>query len=232
MRDNIINMEEKNKSQSRSRLTPVFMSLTIIVAIAWTPSTAAFVSIDTKRPLQTKGNILRHEINHSRQAVHNPPVRRRTFNFNHLFTRLQMATKSGGRPITSVEQFQQDVLGSDKDDKDDTQSIAKPILVYYSAPWCGPCRLSNPIVKHIIKNFVPKIDVVDIDTDALPELAESTGVTSIPTIEIYYKGEVLDMIVGCVSKNVLSRAVQKILEDFNLDIDDINEGSGMDDKDT
>ena len=116
-------------------------------------------------------------------------------------------TKSGGRAISSIEQYQSQVLNSDEN---------KPVLVFYSAPWCGPCRLSNPVVKDIIKQFVPIIDVVEVCTDDLPEIAESAGVLSIPTIQLYYKGELMDTIVGCVAKNVLASAVNKILEDVGL----------------
>jgi len=100
---------------------------------------------------------------------------------------------------------------------DSSDTSAKPILVFYSAPWCGPCRLSNPVLKEIIRQFVPKIDVVEVCTDDLPEVAETTGVVSIPTIQFYYKGGLLDTIVGCVAKNVLSNAVMKILEDLGLE---------------
>ena len=51
-------------------------------------------------------------------------------------------------------------------------------------------------------------------TDDLPEIAADAGVVSIPTIQIYYRGEVQDTIVGCVAKKVLSMAVEKVLEDF------------------
>ncbi len=93
-----------------------------------------------------------------------------------------------------------------------------PTLVLYSAPWCGPCRLSNPVVKEIVKEFVPSkiIDVVEVCTDDLPEVAEMAGVVSIPTMQIYYRGELLDTIVGCVAKNVLMSAITKILEDLDL----------------
>ncbi len=150
-------------------------------------------------------------------------------------TALNMATtKSGGRPIFTEEQFRIEVLGQEIEggqddtevtDDDEPQQSAKnqkykpctkPILVFYSAPWCGPCRLSNPVVKEIIKQFVPKIDVVEVCTDDLPEVAEEMGVVSIPTIKIYHGGELMDTIVGCVAKNVLGNAVDKILDDLGL----------------
>jgi len=105
----------------------------------------------------------------------------------------------------------------------DFKPCSTPTLVFFSAPWCGPCRLSNPVVKDIIKAFVPKIDVVEVCTDDLPDIAEQAGVTSIPTIQIYHQGDILDTIVGCVSKNVLGNAVDKVLEDLGLDLEDDDE---------
>ena len=63
--------------------------------------------------------------------------------------------------------------------------------------------------------------MVEVCTDDLPEIAEEAGVVSIPTIKIYYGGELMDTIVGCVAKNVLGNAVEKILDDLGL-LDDDN----------
>jgi len=155
-------------------------------------------------------------------------------------------TKSGGRPILSNKQFRAQILLRTDDDDDDGNdddgdkdvhaakastdspptSAIKPILVFYSAPWCGPCRLSNPVVKEIIRQFVPKIDVVEVCTDDLPEIADSVGVVSIPTIQVYYKGKLVDTIVGCVAKNVLSNAVKKILEDRGVGEGGVDDAGG------
>jgi len=129
---------------------------------------------------------------------------------------LSMVTKSGGRLISSIEQFDQEVLknkgGSDENPLDPNL----PVLVLFSAPWCGPCRLTNPVVKEIMKQYQNKIEVVEISTDDLPEVASDAGVLSIPTIQLYYDGKVMDTIVGCVAKNVLARSVDKVLEDLGL----------------
>ena len=127
-------------------------------------------------------------------------------------SQLFMVAKSGGRPIASTQQFEEEVLlSSDNNAKKD-----KLTLVLFTAPWCGPCRLTNPVVKEIFKQYQSKLEVVEINTDDLPEVAESTGVTSIPTIQVYHGGKVRDTIVGCVSKNVLGKAVDKVLEDLGM----------------
>lgn len=64
-----------------------------------------------------------------------------------------------------------------------------------------------------MKQFTNKIQVYEVCTDDLPDVAADAGVESIPTIQIYYDGEVRDTIVGCVARNVLASAVEKVLED-------------------
>ncbi len=80
---------------------------------------------------------------------------------------------------------------------------------------CGPCRLTVPVVKDIMKQFSGELDVVEVCTDDLAEVAEDAGVVSIPTIQFYFDGAALEThsIVGCVAKSVLSNAVQKVIED-------------------
>ena len=114
--------------------------------------------------------------------------------------------KSGAEIIESDEVFVEITS--------DTSSSRLATLVFFTAPWCGPCRLSNPVVKEIMKQFTGKIDVLEVCTDDLPEVASDAGVVSIPTIQIYHGGKCLDTIVGCVAKNVLANAVQKVLDDI------------------
>ena len=80
---------------------------------------------------------------------------------------------------------------------------------------CGPCRLTVPVVKDVMKQFSGELDVVEVCTDDLAEVAEEAGIVSIPTIQFYYDGASLEThsIVGCVAKSVLSNAVQKVIED-------------------
>jgi len=111
--------------------------------------------------------------------------------------------KTGGSVLTTAEEFETTVLQS----KD-------PIMVFFTAPWCGPCRLSIPVVKEVmLTEYADAMRVVEVCTDDLPSVAADAGVVSIPTIQMYHNGVVLDTIVGCVAKSVLRTAVEKVLED-------------------
>ena len=111
--------------------------------------------------------------------------------------------KTGGKVIESVDEYKGLVLGN-----------TRPVMVFFTAPWCGPCRLSVPVVKDVMKEFSSRLDLVEVCTDDLPEVAADANVVSIPTIQLYSEGEVLDTIVGCVAKSVLSSSVEKVLEDI------------------
>ena len=148
------------------------------------------------------------------------PFISRKYSFKHYMA----PPKSGGRPILSMEEFQTQVLSAGSNSAvpnalNSSKPIRKPILVFYTAPWCGPCRLSIPIIKEIINQFHEMIDIVDVCTDDLPEIAESAGVLSIPTIQIYHNGELMDTIVGCVSTKVLTSSVTKVLEDIGFKVE-------------
>lgn len=114
------------------------------------------------------------------------------------------ASKTGGRLIESVADYEEHV----------TNASERPVLVFYTAPWCGPCRLSIPVVKDVMKQFGPRVEVAEVNTDDLPDVAANAGVVSIPTIHICVGGKIVDTIIGCVAKGVLASSVEKVLEDM------------------
>lgn len=78
-----------------------------------------------------------------------------------------------------------------------------PVLVDFYADWCGPCKMVAPIVSELAEEYdgIFKIGKLNIDNEA--DTAEKYRVMSIPTLMIIKNGEVVDKIVGAVSKAVL-----------------------------
>ncbi|GAA3696102.1 thioredoxin [Terrabacter ginsenosidimutans] len=94
---------------------------------------------------------------------------------------------------------------------DDVLMSDKPVLVDFWATWCGPCRKVAPILEEINEQYGDKIEVVKLDTDANVDTAARYGVVSIPTLNVYVKGEVVKTIVGAHPKPKLLRELEEYI---------------------
>lgn len=87
----------------------------------------------------------------------------------------------------------------------------QPVLVDFSATWCGPCKKLEPIVHEIAGDYDGRLKVVKVDVDQAPGTAAKFGVMSVPTLLLFQGGAVKDQVVGLVSKQALSDRVDKVL---------------------
>ncbi|HUX71034.1 MAG TPA: thioredoxin [Cellulomonadaceae bacterium] len=86
-----------------------------------------------------------------------------------------------------------------------------PVLVDFSAAWCAPCRLVEPLVAELAVTYRGKVRVVRVDTDAHPATAAAYGVTSIPTLFVFSSGEVVRTAIGARPKPELVALVEDVL---------------------
>jgi len=86
-----------------------------------------------------------------------------------------------------------------------------PVIIDFYASWCGPCRVLSPLVEEIAKKYDGKIVVYKVDTDKEQELAQSMGISSLPTLLfIPAKGQPRSS-VGAVPNETLEKAVREVL---------------------
>jgi thioredoxin 1 len=101
-----------------------------------------------------------------------------------------------------------------RDDDFDT-IIRQPgiVVVDFWAPWCGPCKLMEPILGEISQEWADRgVRVVKVNVDEAQELAASFEIRSIPTLVLFRDGEPLFEMVGLVPKPVLERELGEVLE--------------------
>lgn len=87
---------------------------------------------------------------------------------------------------------------------------AKPVLVDFWAPWCGPCQVMGPIIEDLAKEVDGKVKVGKLNVDENSEVAGKYGIMSIPTIIIFKEGKVAKQLVGVQAKETLKGELEKI----------------------
>jgi thioredoxin 1 len=89
----------------------------------------------------------------------------------------------------------------------DVLSSAKPVLVDFWAPWCGPCRTQGPIVDTLASEVGDTAIIGKLNVDENPETAGQYGVQSIPTIAIFKSGKIVQKFVGVTGADKLKEAL-------------------------
>ena len=77
------------------------------------------------------------------------------------------------------------------------------VLVEFSAVWCGPCRMIEPVLEQIAEERGDALTVAKLDIDANPRTARDLSVMAAPTLHLYKNGELVAQMVGAKPKTHL-----------------------------
>lgn len=100
---------------------------------------------------------------------------------------------------------------TDANFKAEVSESSLPVLVDFYADWCGPCKMMAPLVAQLAEEYSGKCKVGKCNVDENPQTASMFKVMSIPTFILFKDGEVVDTVIGAVSKTALQEKMKQVL---------------------
>ena len=98
-------------------------------------------------------------------------------------------------------------------DADIDENIGKyqTVAVDCWAPWCGPCRMVEPVIADLAKEMQGKIVFGKLNVDENRATSAKYGIMSIPTLLVFKNGELVDRIIGAMPKEMLKAKLNPYL---------------------
>jgi len=102
--------------------------------------------------------------------------------------------------LVTDDSFQAEVMESDR-----------PVLVDFTAGWCGPCKQLAPVVEALAEAYDGKLKVAKLDVEESQSTAMKFGIMSVPTLLFMKEGKVADQVVGNIPRDQIEERIAKVL---------------------
>lgn len=87
-----------------------------------------------------------------------------------------------------------------------------PVLVDFSAEWCGPCKMMPPILKELKDKVGDSVTILKLDIDVNPNVASAFGIQSVPTLVIFRDGQVKWRQSGVLRAEEIKQVLDGVLQ--------------------
>ncbi|PSC04772.1 thioredoxin [Alsobacter soli] len=103
---------------------------------------------------------------------------------------------------TTTQGFRQDVLA---------ESMNRPVLVDFWAPWCGPCKQLTPVIEKAVKAAGGKVKLVKMNIDEHPQIPGQLGIQSIPAVIAFQRGQPVDGFMGALPESQVKQFIERLV---------------------
>lgn len=112
--------------------------------------------------------------------------------------------------IIDTEKFKAEIFDFTKE-KSFSFNKEKPIVLNFSASWCGPCKVFGPALEEVAKEHDGEFNIYKIDIDKDPQVPALFGIRSVPSTVFFIPNDQPVLITGNIGKEGLDRAVKEFL---------------------
>ncbi|MCP8938729.1 thioredoxin [Alsobacter sp. SYSU M60028] len=102
---------------------------------------------------------------------------------------------------TTTQGFRQDVMA---------ESMRRPVLVDFWAPWCGPCKQLTPVLEKVVTAARGAVKLVKMNIDEHPQIAGQLGIQSIPAVIAFKGGQPVDGFMGALPEAQVKAFIDKV----------------------
>lgn len=102
-----------------------------------------------------------------------------------------------------TENFEEDVIRA---------SMSAPVIAYFTASWCGPCKQLGPILERVVTAANGAVRMGRVDIDRNQELAAALRIQSVPTVYLFFQGRPVDGFQGAVPESQIKIFIDKAVQ--------------------